>query len=240
MRIIAHRGFSAGFAENTTQSWDAALAAGAFAIETDIRFSSDGVGVCAHDADLARLFQRPEQVSALPYAELAKLENADGARIALLSDVLSYVRDGNRVLLDLKEETPQALDRLWQTISAEVPATLRPLLIAGCHSLEAVRYFCAQGETSILGFIPSPEQAEAFWHAGARSIRLWENDASPALVKRLRSLGAEVWVTSGGHGTGLAGGDHTGTDIAQLAQSGVSGLLVNDVAMATRRAEALA
>ena len=235
MKIIAHRGYSTHFAENTPQSWDAALAAGAYAIETDIRFSSDGVGVCAHDADLSRLFGRPEPVSAIAHTELIQLESENGSRIALFSEVLGYARAGDHVLLDLKEETPQALARLWQTVETEVPGPRRKLVIAGCHTLDAVRFFAERGGVEILGFIPSPAEAEAFLHAGARIIRLWERDVTPALVNRLRTLGAEVWVTSGGKGTGFAGGDHTGTDLALLSAAGIGGVLVNDVALAVQQ-----
>ena len=239
MKIIAHRGYSADYAENTPESWDAALAAGAYAIETDIRFSSDGIAVCAHDEDLRRLFDRPERVSALAQAELGALEGRGGARIARLADVLAYAGKGHRLLLDLKDESPLALERIWQTIKAEVSAAQRPLVIAGCHGLEAVRFFGARG-TTILGLIPAPDMAEAFWQAGATIIRLWEGDVSPARVTALQALGAEVWVTSGGDGTGFDGGDHSGTNMSRLTAIGVGGVLVNDVALAARQVAALA
>ncbi|WP_193336244.1 glycerophosphodiester phosphodiesterase [Devosia beringensis] len=238
MKIIAHRGYSADYAENTPQSWDAALAAGAHAIETDIRFSSDGIAVCAHDDDLDRLFGRPERVSDVAWPELEALESPNGARIARLADVLAYAGNGHYVLLDLKDESPQALERIWQIIVAEVPAAQHPLVIAGCHGLEAVRFFGARGAT-ILGFIPAPDMAEAFWQAGATTIRLWEGDVSPARVTTLQALGAEVWVTSGGDGTSFDGGDHNGTDMAGLAAIGVGGVLVNDVALAVRQVASL-
>ena len=238
MKIIAHRGYSAQFAENTPRSWDAALAAGAHAIETDIRLSSDGIAVCAHDEDLSRLFDRPERVSAVTQAELGALEGRAGARIARLADALAYAGRGHRLLLDLKDESPQALDLIWQTIEAAVPQAQHKLVIAGCHSLDAVRFFGAHGAT-ILGFVPAPEAAEAFRQTGATIIRLWGGDVSPAWVTALQALGAEVWVTSGGDLTGFDGGDHSGTDLARLAAIGVGGVLVNDVALAVRQVAAL-
>jgi glycerophosphoryl diester phosphodiesterase len=233
MKIIAHRGDSANFPENTPASWDGAYAAGAFAIETDIRRSSDGVCVCAHDPDLDRLFGRSEQVSALPFAELMELRNAEGGRIAPAEEALAYAAAGKPVLLDIKDETDAALERLWQAIADNVPAAQRGRVFAGCHGLEAVRFFAGKGAVGILGFIPSPDDAVTFWAAGATIIRLWERDVSPERVAELRGLGAEIWATAGGRGTAFEiGGDTSAVNLRHLARTGIGGVLVNDVKLA--------
>ncbi len=41
--IIAHRGYSARFRENSPTAWREAAAAGADVVETDIRFTADGI-----------------------------------------------------------------------------------------------------------------------------------------------------------------------------------------------------
>ena len=51
---VAHRGFSAAAPENTLAAIDAAIAAGALAIEMDVRLSSDGVAVLMHDGTMDR------------------------------------------------------------------------------------------------------------------------------------------------------------------------------------------
>ena len=55
---IAHRGDSAAHLENTRLSYEAAIAAGL--IETDLRLTLDGIVVCSHDRDLARVARLPE------------------------------------------------------------------------------------------------------------------------------------------------------------------------------------
>lgn len=232
MKIIAHRGDSAHFPENTPASWDGAYAAGAFAIETDIRLSSDGICVCAHDPDLDRLFGRSEQVSDLPFADLMGLANAQGARIAPAIEALAYAAAGKPVLLDIKDESGPALERLWQTIAESVPAPQRRRIWAGCHGLDAVRFFAGTDAVNILGFIPAPEDAVAFWAAGATVIRLWERDVSAERVAELRGLGADIWVTTGGPGTAFAGGDSAAANLRHLAKTGIGGVLVNDVKLA--------
>ena len=230
MKIIAHRGDSARFPENTPEGWAAAFDNGAYAIEGDIRLSKDGFCICAHDADLRRLFDRPERPEDLTLDELLELRNAEGGRVVELAEFLRHARDNRAVLLDIKDETPPALEAIWTTIEQNVPAPQRRLVIAGCHTLDAVSFFAAKSETGILGFIPNPDQAEIFLSTGASLIRLWERDVSSDRVSQLQALGAEVWVTAGGGGTAHETGDTAPQYLAALISAGVNGILVNDVA----------
>jgi glycerophosphoryl diester phosphodiesterase len=52
--VVAHRGSSATAPENTIEAFDAAIAAGADAVEFDVRLSADGVAFVMHDADVSR------------------------------------------------------------------------------------------------------------------------------------------------------------------------------------------
>lgn len=232
MKIIAHRGYSASFPENTPEGWDAAYANGAFAIEADVRLSQDGYCICAHDHDLRRLFDRPERPEDLTLDDLLDLGNAGGGRIVALAQVLQHASAGRAVLLDIKDETPRALEAIREAIVDAVAAPQRRLVIAGCHTLDAVQFFAAKGETGILGFIPTPAEAEAFFNAGASLVRLWERDASAERVSQLQRLGAEVWITAGGEGTPFRGGETSSENLARLRATGANGVLVDDVSLA--------
>ena len=83
--IIAHRGASAHAPENTIPAFRLAERAGADAIEFDIRVTSDGVPVVAHDATLLRTTGRRYTVAATPFATLRGLDA--GSR---------FTRDGGR------------------------------------------------------------------------------------------------------------------------------------------------
>lgn len=231
MKIIAHRGDSATFPENTPESWHAAYTNGAYAIEADVRLSSDGFCICVHDPDLNRLFGRLERPEDLTLDELLSLRNKAGGRIVVLAQVIKHASENRAVLLDIKDESPRALDAIWQAIVETVSVPRRPLIIAGCHTLDAVHFFAGKGETTILGFIPDPNEAEAFFQAGASLIRLWERDITPDRVAQLKALGAEVWATTGGHGTAFAGGNTARDNLAAMQAAGISGVLVNHVAM---------
>ena len=153
--------------------------------------------------------------------------------------MLQHAAAGRPVLLDIKDETPPALAAIADAIVATVPPAQRHLVIAGCHTLDAVQFFAARQDTAILGFIPATDQAEAFLGAGARLIRLWERDVSADRIALLHALGAEVWVTAGGIGTAYNVGDTSPQNLATLEKSGVRGVLVNDVAMARTALETL-
>ena len=83
--VIAHRGDSAHFPENTIPSFDRAVALGADAIEFDLRVSRDGEIVIIHDPTVDRTTDGTGPVSALTLGELKKLDA--GAR---------FSRDGGR------------------------------------------------------------------------------------------------------------------------------------------------
>ena len=83
--VIAHRGDSAHFPENTIPSFDRALELGADAIEFDLRVSRDGEVVVIHDPTVDRTTDGTGAVSSLTFAELKRLDagarfSADGGR----------------------------------------------------------------------------------------------------------------------------------------------------------------
>jgi glycerophosphoryl diester phosphodiesterase len=53
-QLIAHRGYSEGFPENSLAGLEAALMAGAGCIEFDVQLSGDGIPVVIHDISLKR------------------------------------------------------------------------------------------------------------------------------------------------------------------------------------------
>lgn len=239
MKIIAHRGDSAAHAENTPASWTAAFEKGAFALEADIRYSADGVGICSHDPTLQRLFGRTDRADALTFAQLSALNTDFGDRVSTFAEVLAYAAAGKPVLLDLKDESPEGLVRLWADIERAVPEALRHLVIAGCHTLAATEFFVAKGGVTVLGFIPDPAVALEFHRAGASIIRLWESDVTHERVEALKAAGVEVWVTTGEGSTGRKVGDADAESLTALAAVGVDGVLINDVSMTKTILEAL-
>lgn len=105
--VIAHRGASAEFPENTRAAFDAALKADPDAIELDLQRSRDGVPVVWHDRSLKKLGLPRRRVAGLKAVELERLDAGAwfgaafaGERIPTLDAVLD--RYGGRVTLLLE------------------------------------------------------------------------------------------------------------------------------------------
>lgn len=72
--IVAHRGVSARFPENTLAAFDAAVDAGADALELDLQFSLDGEWLICHDRTLARYGHTGRTVPTMEADSLRALE----------------------------------------------------------------------------------------------------------------------------------------------------------------------
>jgi glycerophosphoryl diester phosphodiesterase len=71
--VVAHRGASVEQPENTIAAFEAAIEAGADAVEFDVRLTRDGHAVVMHDPDVARTTDGHGRVSDLTLAEVRRL-----------------------------------------------------------------------------------------------------------------------------------------------------------------------
>ena len=194
--VIAHRGASALAPENSAASFAAALAAGADAIETDVRLTADGVPVCVHDADLRRLCGVDDRVEELPVAALCRLLPG----LLTLPDAIRHSGTAG-LLLDVKLTDASAVLGLLAPIR-DARATGRVLL--GLRHPDLARAVSAgQGPSpAILAFAADPDSA-ADWRArGAAWFRLWQAELDAGRANTIRGLGLGLAVMTGDPGTG--------------------------------------
>ncbi|MFG0319879.1 MAG: glycerophosphodiester phosphodiesterase [Planctomycetota bacterium JB042] len=118
LRLIAHRGVSARFPENTLAAFEAAVAAAPDLIELDVTLSKDGVPVVLHDATLDRTTDGHGPALERSLAELERLDAGRwfdarfaGERIPTLAAALERIGDRVPVNVELKEEAGDALVR---------------------------------------------------------------------------------------------------------------------------------
>jgi glycerophosphoryl diester phosphodiesterase len=71
--VVAHRGASVEQPENTIEAFDAAIAAGADAVEFDVRMTADGVAVVMHDPDVSRTTDGTGLVAELTLSDVRRL-----------------------------------------------------------------------------------------------------------------------------------------------------------------------
>ncbi len=100
--IIAHRGASGLFPENTLLSFREALKLGAHMIELDVHETLDGELVCIHDSTVDRTTNGTGKIHKLTYKELLDFDAGEGERIPLLDDVLKYASGKLAVNIELK------------------------------------------------------------------------------------------------------------------------------------------
>lgn len=98
--VIAHRGFSSRYPENTLLAFEQALALGADGAEFDVQLTQDGVPVVIHDESVLRVSGADALVKDLPLAELRKLDvsykfrgQCAPQRIPTLEEYFSLVKD---------------------------------------------------------------------------------------------------------------------------------------------------
>ena len=76
--VIGHRGASADHPENTLESFEGAIRAGADVVELDVRLTADGVAVIMHDADVSATTDGSGLVHQLSLAEIKRLDASRG------------------------------------------------------------------------------------------------------------------------------------------------------------------
>lgn len=123
LEIIAHRGFSARAPENTLAAMEAAISAGADAVEFDLHTAACGTPVLFHDTMLSRTTNGVGPLRRRTYAQLKALDagkwfSADftGERIPSFQEALERLKDRvGRIYAEVKGfRELEDLDRMVQ------------------------------------------------------------------------------------------------------------------------------
>ena len=202
--VIAHRGFSERFPENTLEAIRGALEAGADGVEIDARISKDGGVYCLHDDTLNRTTNGTGPARLKTIAELRELDAGAkfnpkfaGAKIALFEDVVKIVKEKDSVVLvDLKEVA--AVDAICD-ILIKHKATRNALLDTGSPKV-AQKYRSRIPDATVICITGVPG---AYKNDFARSLKSSGFDAlfaqfqSPVLLNltdlRLQGLSIFFW-----------------------------------------------
>jgi glycerophosphoryl diester phosphodiesterase len=100
--IIAHRGASGDWPENTLLAFQKALAGGAQWLELDVHLSADEKLVVIHDESLERTTNGSGQVARQTFAQLRQLDAGLGEKIPLLEEVLDLAAGRAKINIELK------------------------------------------------------------------------------------------------------------------------------------------
>lgn len=102
IKVLAHRGFSSRYPENSMLAFERALALGADGAEFDVQITKDGVPVVFHDENLIRITGTDAILKDLTWEELQRFDisyrfrgECPPQRIPSLEEYFSLVRDYN-------------------------------------------------------------------------------------------------------------------------------------------------
>ena len=128
--VTAHRGAALMAPENTLAAFQAAIDAGADAIEFDVRLSADGAVVVFHDSDFRRVANDPRPVVETALADMRDIDigswfdpRFSGERIQTLAEALAFIDRRAAALVELKPDADNA--------EALLAATLREIRRSG-------------------------------------------------------------------------------------------------------------
>jgi glycerophosphoryl diester phosphodiesterase len=246
--VVAHRGASAVEAENTLAAFEAAIEAGADAIEFDVRLTADGVPIVLHDARLERTTDGRGLARDLTADEVARLAIAtrDGgrARVPSLEEALRTLSGRIGIDVELKQHPgepdfePEG-DRLVEATLRALDATaydgavllssFNPLAIA------AVRRLAPGLETGLIGD-PSVEADDALSFACSEG-HAWVLPPVPRVQEAGEGFAARAHAANVRVGTWVTDDPAVAT---ALMRTGVDAVATNDPAPIVRARNAVA
>ncbi len=100
--VIAHRGWSGKYPENTLLAFREAIHLGVPAVEFDVRTTSDGRAVVIHDTVVDRTTNGHGAVKDLTFAQIRQLDAGAGERVPTLEEVLDLCVGKVAVQIELK------------------------------------------------------------------------------------------------------------------------------------------
>ena len=140
--IIAHRGASADWPENTHAAFVAALALPIAGIELDVQLSRDGVPVVYHHRTLFRAGRRGRHVHDLDLEELRHLDVGNGppgrrrdAAMPTLDEVLERYGAKTHLLLEIKARRGIDTEERHRELTAKVVAAVQRRALAAVYIL---------------------------------------------------------------------------------------------------------
>jgi glycerophosphoryl diester phosphodiesterase len=203
--VTAHRGASAAAPENTLAAFQAAIDAGADAIEFDVRLSADGAVVVFHDSDLMRLAGDPRAVVDTPLAAMRDFDvgswfdpTFSRERIPTLGEALAFIDRRALALVELKPDAHNAMELLSATLRETERGGFQDVVILASLSPGMVRAARAAAPHARLALftnaaLPGTARKTDFELLGLNHLAL---DTAAVADARRRGYRLQVWTVN--------------------------------------------
>ena len=224
--IIAHRGFSARYLENTLAAFQGALEIGADMIEMDLHLTKDKQFVVIHDATTARVSKEKVKVRRTTLSRLIQVTLEGGHRVPTLEEVLDLV--AHRVPLNLELKAKGTGRALAQFLLKRDP--IDGLLVSSYKAREVAEFHqsCPHVPVARIHTRFSEEDLARNARKGHFSIHVNYRYLKEKTVKMARKLGLRVFTFT----------VDEPQDMVRLFSWGVDGIFTNDPAKAIEVAKA--
>ncbi len=234
--VVAHRGASALYPENTLRAYEGAIDAGADLVELDVRLTSDGVPVILHDLDVSITTDGAGRVHELTLADIKRLDASKGqgerAEVPTLREALELLSGRVGVNVEIKNlpEEP-AFDSPKEAAVEKTLATLHEVEFSGPVVVCSFNWLAIERVRELEPSVPTGFLTIAAIDPWASLTYVKARGHSLALphVAALEAAGHEF--VQAAHSDGIRIGTWTVDDagmIERLFEMGVDALATND------------
>jgi glycerophosphoryl diester phosphodiesterase len=210
--IIAHRGFSSRYLENTLASVHAALQLGVDFVEIDVQETRDGELIVFHDYRLNRICGVRSRVRHKTLVEIQRLN----PQVPTLREVLTVCRGRARVLVEIKRADPRKVAELIAKLRMN-----REVIVFALSVARMKQFATAAPGVPRFGLIArNPLWAMARLKAAVNIEGLGISRrlvSSPRVVRRIHRRGWKVFVWT----------VNREAEMKRLASWGVDGIITN-------------
>lgn len=229
VQVIAHRGYSSEFPENTLAAFEGACNLGVDYIEMDVQATKDGVLVMFHDTELVRITGASGNVIDYTYEELCALDagswfHADfaGEKIPTLDETLAYLQEQDcRIYLELKDIG--AVEGFAESVAATAANYgMTERCVFASFNYEYLKQIKAYDENAQVLYNTMSDQAEVVNEFPAEYYGLYLESVSAELVNAIHDAGSQafVWTVD------------ARADMLRLIELGVDGICTNKPGLA--------
>ncbi|MHA1791478.1 MAG: glycerophosphodiester phosphodiesterase [Promethearchaeota archaeon] len=224
MLVIAHRGLSLDYPENTMLAFEKAVELGVDMMELDVRKTKDNKLVISHDADLFRASRKKGIISVLTYDQILKEHDLGmGQKVPLLEDVLKLIkRSGVSLNIEIKEyETEEDIVNLVDKYEVNEQVLYSSFMYA---TLLEVRDLSPSARIALVfGDIKTDEKylesvANQAEMVGAECINLHYNHVTREIVDYFHGKNLKL----------MAWTPNATVDMLRLLEAGVDGIFTDD------------
>lgn len=191
--IVAHRGFSGVYPENTLLAFQKAVELGVDFVELDVHQTNDKEIVVCHDYTIDRTTDGKGYIKEMTYEEIKKYDAGKwkgypGEKIPLLKEVFEKFGNKIKILIEIKECDVSTLIKLIKEYRME------KRVIVGSFNLEyikEVRNLLPIISTALISY-EVPENIDQLIKYGIRKLDIHFHNLNKEIVKELVSYGFVV------------------------------------------------